>query len=39
MALSHNQIQAITIIYSLFAGTNFLERHYVKTLENSASDL
>ena len=26
-------------IYSPFAGTNFLERHYVKTLENSAGHL
>jgi hypothetical protein len=38
-ALSHDQTHTTTTIYRLFAGTNFLECNYVKTLENSASDL
>jgi hypothetical protein len=28
--------RSIATIYSPFAGTNFLERHYVKALKNSA---
>ena len=30
---------SLASIYSPFAGTNFLERHYVKALENSAGNL
>ena len=33
------QTQATATIYSPFAGTNFLEPHYVKALENSAGHL
>jgi hypothetical protein len=32
----HDQTQATATIYSPLAVTNFLERHYVKTLKNSA---
>ncbi len=32
---THDPPQGITTIYSPFAGTNFLELHYVKSLENS----
>ena len=36
---THDPPQAITTIYSPFAGTNFLEFHYVKSLKNSAGPL
>jgi hypothetical protein len=39
MVLTHDQTQATATIYSPFAGTNFLERRYVKVLENSAGHL
>jgi hypothetical protein len=39
MVLTHDQTHATASIYSPFAGTNFLERHYVKVLENSAGQL
>ena len=39
MVLTHDQTQATASIYSPFAGTNFLERFYVKALENSAGQL
>ena len=39
MILTHDQTQATASIYSPFAGTNFLEIHYVKALENSAGFL
>ena len=39
MVLTHDQTQATASIYSPFAGTNFLERLYVKALENSAGQL
>ena len=39
MVLTHDQTHATASIYSPFAGTNFLERHYVKVLENSAGYL
>jgi len=39
MVLTHDQTQATASIYSPFAGTNFLERFYVKALENSAGHL
>jgi len=32
---THDPPQGITTIYSPFAGTKFLELHYVKSLENS----
>ena len=34
-----DQTHATASIYSPFAGTDFLERHYVKVLENSAGHL
>jgi hypothetical protein len=34
-----DQTQATATIYSPFAGTNFLELHYVKALENSGGHL
>ncbi len=39
MVLTHDQTHATASIYSPFAGTDFLERHYVKVLENSAGHL
>ena len=39
MVLTHDQTHATASIYTPFAGTNFLERHYVKVLENSAGYL
>ena len=39
MVLTHDQTHATASIYSPFAGTNFLERYYVKALENSAGQL
>jgi len=39
MVLTHDQTHATASIYSPFAGTNFLVRHYVKALENSAGHL
>ena len=39
MILTHDQTHATASIYSPFAGTDFLERHYVKVLENSAGQL
>jgi hypothetical protein len=39
MVLTHNQTHATASIYTPFAGTNFLERRYVKVLENSAGHL
>ena len=39
MVLTHDQTHATASIYSPFAGTNFLERYYVKALENSAGHL
>ena len=39
MVLTHDQTQATASIYSPFAGTNFLERFYVKALENSTGQL
>ena len=39
MVLTHDQTQATATIYSLLAVTNFLERHYVKALKNSAGRL
>jgi hypothetical protein len=39
MVLTHNQTHATAPIYTPFAGTNFLERRYVKVLENSAGHL
>lgn len=36
MVLSHDQTHAAASIYSPLTGPNFLERHYVKTLKNSA---
>jgi hypothetical protein len=39
MVLTYDQTQATASIYSPFAGTNFLERFYVKALENSAGQL
>ena len=39
MVLTHDQNHAPPTINSPFAGTNFLERHYVKALENSAGQL
>ena len=35
----HDQTHAAASIYSPLTGPNFLERHYVKTLKNSASHL
>ena len=32
----HDQTHAIATIYSPFAGTKFLERHYVKSRKNAA---
>jgi hypothetical protein len=39
MVLTHDQTQATASISTPFAGTNFLELHYVKMLENSAGQL
>ncbi len=39
MVLTHDQNHAPPTINSPFAGTNFLEGHYVKALENSAGQL
>jgi hypothetical protein len=39
MVLTYGQTPDTATIYSPFAGTNFLERHYVKALENSAGHL
>jgi hypothetical protein len=39
MVVTHDQTQATASIYSPFAGTNFLEIHYVKALENSTGQL
>jgi hypothetical protein len=39
MVLTYDQTHAPPTIYSPFGGTNFLERHYVKALENSAGIL
>ena len=39
MVLTHDQAQATASISTPFAGTNFLELHYVKMLENSAGQL
>jgi hypothetical protein len=39
MVVTHDQPQATASIYSPFAGTNFLDLHYVKALENSAGIL
>ena len=39
MVWTRDQPQTTASIYSPFAGTNFLERHYVKMLENSAGQL
>ena len=39
MVLTYSQTPDTATIYSPFAGTNFLERHYVKALENSAGHL
>jgi len=39
MVLTHDQTHANPTIYSPFAGTNFLERHYLKALENSTGIL
>ena len=39
MVLTHDQAQATASISTPFAGTNFLELHYVKALENSAGQL
>ncbi|MCX6869957.1 MAG: hypothetical protein NTY84_04910 [Verrucomicrobia bacterium] len=36
---THDPPQGITTIYSPFAGTIFLELHYVKSLKNSAGPL
>jgi hypothetical protein len=36
---THDQTYATASISTPFAGTNFLERHYVKVLENSAGYL
>jgi hypothetical protein len=36
MVLTHDQTHAAASIYSPLTGPNFLERHYVKTLKNSA---
>jgi len=36
---THDQTHATASIYSPFAGPNFLDRHCVKPLENSAGDL
>jgi hypothetical protein len=35
----HDLPNAVSSIYRPFAGTNFLERHYLKALENSAGHL
>jgi hypothetical protein len=39
MVVTHDQTQATASISTPFAGTNFLELHYVKMLENSAGQL
>ncbi len=39
MVLTHDQTQATASISTPFAGTNFLELHYVKAMENSAGQL
>ena len=39
MVLTHDQTHSHPTIYSPFGGTNFLEIHYVKALENSAGFL
>jgi hypothetical protein len=39
MVLTHDQTHAAASIYSPLAVTKFLERHYVKTLKNSAGHL
>jgi hypothetical protein len=39
MVLTYGQTPNTATIYSPFAGTNFLERHYVKALENSGGHL
>ena len=39
MVLSHDQPHTTASIHSPFAGPNFLDRHCVKPLENSAGDL
>jgi hypothetical protein len=39
MVLTYDQTHAHPTIYSPFGGTNFLEIHYVKALDNSAGFL
>ena len=39
MVLTHDQTHAAASICSPLAGANFLERHYVKALENSTGHL